>query len=169
MTKKAVKKAARKHAPPAMTPVVSPAVRQLVPVSHIRAFEEVLQLIQSAKDRASPAMVAEYETMLPDKELLKAKLHEFYQHCAPTGRGQRTGQSACRTRQTKAEEERSPGMIAAFKSRSFLPERTFEQRSNPRAVPPGRSTAIVQPQAHAVAASREVLPGRTYNKAATGI
>ena len=28
-------------------------------------------------------MVAEYETLLPDKELLKAKLHEFYQLCAP--------------------------------------------------------------------------------------
>lgn len=28
-------------------------------------------------------MIAEYETMLPDKELLKAKLHEFYQLCAP--------------------------------------------------------------------------------------
>jgi len=31
----------------------------------------------------SPAMVAEYETLLPDKELLKAKLHEFYQLCTP--------------------------------------------------------------------------------------
>ncbi|MDX2111767.1 MAG: PDDEXK nuclease domain-containing protein [Verrucomicrobiota bacterium] len=31
----------------------------------------------------SPAMIAEYETMLPDKELLKAKLHEFYQLCTP--------------------------------------------------------------------------------------
>lgn len=31
----------------------------------------------------SPAMIAEYETMLPDKELLKAKLHEFYMLCAP--------------------------------------------------------------------------------------
>lgn len=31
----------------------------------------------------SPAMVAEYETLLPDKDLLKAKLHEFYQLCAP--------------------------------------------------------------------------------------
>ena len=31
----------------------------------------------------SPAMIAEYETMLPDKELLKSKLHEFYQLCAP--------------------------------------------------------------------------------------
>jgi hypothetical protein len=28
-------------------------------------------------------MIAEYETMLPDKELLKAKLHEFYELCAP--------------------------------------------------------------------------------------
>jgi predicted nuclease of restriction endonuclease-like (RecB) superfamily len=33
----------------------------------------------------SPAMIAEYETLLPDKELLKAKLHEFYQLCAPPG------------------------------------------------------------------------------------
>ena len=31
----------------------------------------------------SPAMVAEYETMLPDKKLLKSKLHEFYQLCVP--------------------------------------------------------------------------------------
>ena len=31
----------------------------------------------------SPAMIAEYETMLPDKELLKVKLHEFYQLFTP--------------------------------------------------------------------------------------
>lgn len=31
----------------------------------------------------SPAMISEYETMLPDKVLLKAKLHEFYLLCAP--------------------------------------------------------------------------------------
>jgi len=31
----------------------------------------------------SPAMIAEYETMLPDKEMLKAKLHELYLLCAP--------------------------------------------------------------------------------------
>lgn len=31
----------------------------------------------------SPAMIAEYETMLPDKEILKAKLHELYLLCAP--------------------------------------------------------------------------------------
>jgi predicted nuclease of restriction endonuclease-like (RecB) superfamily len=31
----------------------------------------------------SPALIAEYETMLPDKALLRAKLHEFYRLCAP--------------------------------------------------------------------------------------
>ncbi|MFA7232756.1 MAG: PDDEXK nuclease domain-containing protein [Terrimicrobiaceae bacterium] len=31
----------------------------------------------------SPAMIAEYETMLPDKDLLKAKLHELYHLLAP--------------------------------------------------------------------------------------
>lgn len=29
-------------------------------------------------------MIAEYETLLPDKALLRAKLHEFYQLCAPS-------------------------------------------------------------------------------------
>jgi hypothetical protein len=28
---------------------------------------------------ASPALVAEYQTRLPDKKLLQAKLHEFYE------------------------------------------------------------------------------------------
>ena len=32
-------------------------------------------------------MIAEYETMLPDKELLRAKLHEFYQLLAPPDDG----------------------------------------------------------------------------------
>ena len=27
----------------------------------------------------SPAVVAEYQTVLPDKKLLKSKLHEFYE------------------------------------------------------------------------------------------
>jgi hypothetical protein len=31
----------------------------------------------------SPAMIAEYETQFPDKKLLRAKLHEFYQLLAP--------------------------------------------------------------------------------------
>ncbi len=42
------------------------------------------EVVEYCLSRAlSPAMVAEYETMLPDKELLKAKLHEFYLLCAP--------------------------------------------------------------------------------------
>ena len=32
----------------------------------------------------SVASIAEYETKLPDKKLLQAKLHEFYQMLAPT-------------------------------------------------------------------------------------
>ena len=43
------------------------------------------EVVEYCLSRAlSPAMVAEYETLLPDKELLKAKLHEFYQLCAPS-------------------------------------------------------------------------------------
>ena len=56
----------------------------------------------------SPAMIAEYETMLPDKELLKAKLHEFYQLCAPPEEDDEDGdfkaaptQTAKKKRQTK--------------------------------------------------------------------
>jgi predicted nuclease of restriction endonuclease-like (RecB) superfamily len=42
------------------------------------------EVVEYCLSRAlSPAMIAEYETMLPDKNLLKAKLHEFYQLCAP--------------------------------------------------------------------------------------
>ena len=31
----------------------------------------------------SPALIAEYQTQLPDKALLQAKLHEFYMLNAP--------------------------------------------------------------------------------------
>ena len=31
----------------------------------------------------SPALIAEYQTRLPDKKLLQAKLHEFYLQNAP--------------------------------------------------------------------------------------
>ena len=31
----------------------------------------------------SPALIAEYQTQLPDKKLLAAKLHEFYAMNAP--------------------------------------------------------------------------------------
>ena len=42
------------------------------------------EVVEYALSRAlSPAMVAEYEMQLPDKGLLQAKLHEFYQLLAP--------------------------------------------------------------------------------------
>lgn len=42
------------------------------------------EVVEYALSRSlSPAMIAEYETMLPDKELLRSKLHEFYQLLAP--------------------------------------------------------------------------------------
>jgi len=38
------------------------------------------EVVEYALSRAvSPAVVAEYQTRLPDKRLLRAKLHEFYQ------------------------------------------------------------------------------------------
>lgn len=42
------------------------------------------EVVEYALSRSlSPAMIAEYETMLPDKKLLLAKLHEFYQMLTP--------------------------------------------------------------------------------------
>ena len=42
------------------------------------------EVVEYALSRAaSPALVAEYRTRLPDKELLQAKLHEFYQLALP--------------------------------------------------------------------------------------
>lgn len=42
------------------------------------------EVVEYALSRSlSPAMIAEYETQLPDKRLLRAKLHEFYQLLAP--------------------------------------------------------------------------------------
>lgn len=41
------------------------------------------EVVEYALSRSlSPAMIAEYETKLPDKKLLQAKLHEFYQMLA---------------------------------------------------------------------------------------
>ena len=38
------------------------------------------EVVEYALSRAmSPALVAEYQTQLPDKKLLQAKLHEFYE------------------------------------------------------------------------------------------
>jgi len=42
------------------------------------------EVVKYALSRSlSPAMIAEYKTRLPDKKLLQAKLHEFYQLLAP--------------------------------------------------------------------------------------
>jgi predicted nuclease of restriction endonuclease-like (RecB) superfamily len=42
------------------------------------------EVVEYALSRSlSPALIAEYETLLPDKALLRAKLHEFYLLCAP--------------------------------------------------------------------------------------
>lgn len=48
--------------------------------------EEVAQYALSRS--LSPAMIAQYETLLPSKDLLRSKLHEFYQLCAPVDEGQ---------------------------------------------------------------------------------
>ena len=46
------------------------------------------EVVEYALSRSlSPAMIAEYETQLPDKKLLRAKLHEFYQLLAPAEDG----------------------------------------------------------------------------------
>ena len=38
------------------------------------------EVVEYALSRAmSPALVAEYQTRMPDKKLLQAKLHEFYE------------------------------------------------------------------------------------------
>src|SRR5437867_54224 len=42
------------------------------------------EVVEYALSRSvSPAMIAEYQALLPDKALLRAKLHEFYQLLAP--------------------------------------------------------------------------------------
>ena len=43
------------------------------------------EVVEYALGRSlSPALIAEYQTLLPDKAMLRAKLHEFYQLCATT-------------------------------------------------------------------------------------
>ncbi len=44
------------------------------------------EVVEYAMSRTlSPALIAEYQTILPDKKLLQAKLHEFYMLNAPEG------------------------------------------------------------------------------------
>ena len=59
------------------------------------------EVVEYALSRTlSPALVAQYQTQLPDKQLLAAKLHEFYALNAPheeppdpEPRGRRKGRS----------------------------------------------------------------------------
>ncbi len=58
------------------------------------------EVVEYALSRSlSPALIAEYKTLLPDKKLLQAKLHEFYQYALDG--------------QTKV----SPASVATFKKR----------------------------------------------------
>jgi predicted nuclease of restriction endonuclease-like (RecB) superfamily len=60
------------------------------------------EVVEYALSRsASPTLIAEYQTALPDKQLLRRKLHEFYQlalpHAAPTPRKPDSGSHAKET------------------------------------------------------------------------
>lgn len=82
-------------------PKVSPAVREFYPEAldrdirkpHERPSIGVLlcatrdsEVVEYALSRSvSPALITEYQTLLPDKKLLRAKLHEYYQLLDPAG------------------------------------------------------------------------------------
>jgi hypothetical protein len=54
-----------------------PGLSYLAPLGpYGRVHDEVVEYTLSRA--ASPAIVAEYQTRLPDRKLLQAKLHEFY-------------------------------------------------------------------------------------------
>ena len=62
----------------AMSPHEQPAIGVLLCASK---DDEVVEYALSRS--LSPALIAEYQTQLPDKALLQAKLHEFYLQNAP--------------------------------------------------------------------------------------
>lgn len=46
------------------------------------------EVVEYALNRSlSPALIVEYQVQLPNKQLLQAKLHEFYAECRSIGRG----------------------------------------------------------------------------------
>ena len=46
--------------------------------------KKLIEFVESALNRSlSPTLVAEYQTMLPSKALLRRKLHELYAQLAP--------------------------------------------------------------------------------------
>ena len=68
---------------------VAPLVRQLPWSHHLiilgqskrpeeREFYLRVAIQERWSKRLSPALIAEYQTQLPDKKLLQSKLHEFY-------------------------------------------------------------------------------------------
>ena len=62
------------------------------------------EVVEYALSRTlSPALIAEYQTQLPDKRLLRAKLHEFYLQNAPEGRGRLRLQARNVERERKRE------------------------------------------------------------------
>jgi DUF1016 N-terminal domain len=68
---------------------------QAVNVALVGLYWQLGQYISKTKDdevveytlarTTSPTLVAEYQTMLPTKALLRRKLHELYAHLAPEG------------------------------------------------------------------------------------
>jgi hypothetical protein len=60
------------------------------------------EVVEYALNRTlSPSLIAEYQTQLPDKKLLRTKLHEFYLQDAPKERGKVLSAAKKPTRQKK--------------------------------------------------------------------
>jgi hypothetical protein len=60
------------------------------------------EVVEYALSRAvSPALVAQYQTRLPDKKLLQAKLHEFYEQAESQARLEVETENPSSTRQRK--------------------------------------------------------------------
>ena len=63
------------------------------------------EVVEYALSRSlSPALIAEYQTQLPDKKLLQAKLHEFYLLNAPEEGSERPSADSKHRKHTKARE-----------------------------------------------------------------
>jgi len=66
------------HQPPVKREEIVVALLRQLPWTHHITLNRTL----------SPALIAEYQTQLPDKQLLRAKLHEFYLLQQPVEEGQ---------------------------------------------------------------------------------
>lgn len=63
---------------------------------------KVDEVVEYALSRTlSPALIAEYQTQLPDKTLLRAKLHEFYLQDTSVGASKRALPAGRRTAKKK--------------------------------------------------------------------